>query len=674
MQAPTTVGRHNDPQNNLTVMPGSQMLFKRGDVFESALIPQYDGEAEHPITYGCYGTGPLPVFTGMRTLSSSAWRPEGNGVYSVPFPFYYLHLTIQLDGMMVYMGKWPREQQWAPYEAGGQGYINGSGVSQIPFPIVKNNARLRSRKNRYIIDDNLIQQLAGANLQYLGDYGYGNSLQYGNDPDGGFYISNHIETLLGLGNWFYDYDPTNLSNTANNRLYMHFGGGTPDQHTVKAGVDFYNMDVIGRKFLTVQEMAFDGADITGVRVGTNTSDQDHPENWIRSQVIVLQGLEMRNQGGNGMAVNGDSITIDGNIVTKADNNGIDASDCTDLTIQNNKVQNCGMVPGEGRSADLSYIGISVNHSDNPLIQANKVENIGYDGISVTSKYGCRILNNRVKGTCWKKDDGGGIYMVDPTNEGAATEKLVQGNTVLETRGAPDFVYTGGEDQEKSYAIYGDNFLSGMKVLDNILINNNNGSSGVLINGGRDCEVQRNKVFGYFQAQLILNKRNYPNGQVANIGNNLVKGNTFVSNNATQRMVFCYGNSTDNPKDWADFQDNTYASPLNPAQAFTVTWQSDRSFDSWKTFTGKEQGSKEEEIATSTPSNIFAVYNETPEGKTIILPGIGKKVGLAGTSTTVQLEPYSAAFFIKVSLKLTTDVDGKLVTGQDGKLFSTITPV
>ncbi|MBX6321414.1 MAG: right-handed parallel beta-helix repeat-containing protein [Rhodospirillaceae bacterium] len=59
--------------------PGDTILFHRGDVYYDMLRPASSGTADQPITFGAYGTGPNPVFSGATEVAKYEWVETSPG-------------------------------------------------------------------------------------------------------------------------------------------------------------------------------------------------------------------------------------------------------------------------------------------------------------------------------------------------------------------------------------------------------------------------------------------------------------------------------------------------------------------------------------------------------------------------------------------------------------------
>jgi len=70
-----------DEVNALELMPGDAVLFRRGGVWHGQLQPR-SGKPGHPIVYGAYGEGALPVLQMSHDRSAAGdWIAAGNGLW-----------------------------------------------------------------------------------------------------------------------------------------------------------------------------------------------------------------------------------------------------------------------------------------------------------------------------------------------------------------------------------------------------------------------------------------------------------------------------------------------------------------------------------------------------------------------------------------------------------------
>ncbi len=65
----------------LEILPGDQVLFRRGSLFRDALLAP-SGKEGAPVRFGAYGEGEAPVFSGSVDLSDPAcWVPAGDRIW-----------------------------------------------------------------------------------------------------------------------------------------------------------------------------------------------------------------------------------------------------------------------------------------------------------------------------------------------------------------------------------------------------------------------------------------------------------------------------------------------------------------------------------------------------------------------------------------------------------------
>lgn len=72
--------------NSSRLLPGDKILFRRGQVWDESLRVSSSGTSSLPITFGAYGEGPRPIFTGAIDVRSKSWIQVRSGVWSVALP------------------------------------------------------------------------------------------------------------------------------------------------------------------------------------------------------------------------------------------------------------------------------------------------------------------------------------------------------------------------------------------------------------------------------------------------------------------------------------------------------------------------------------------------------------------------------------------------------------
>ena len=84
--------------NGQTFLPGDQILFRRGDVWNESLAPPSSGASGNPIAFDAYGNGSAPNLTGYYAVPSSAWAPVSGNAWKAPLPASYSTINFCLFG------------------------------------------------------------------------------------------------------------------------------------------------------------------------------------------------------------------------------------------------------------------------------------------------------------------------------------------------------------------------------------------------------------------------------------------------------------------------------------------------------------------------------------------------------------------------------------------------
>ncbi len=117
--------------NAQTFLPGDQVLFRRGDVWNESLMPPSSGNSGNPIAFDAYGSGAAPNLTGYYAVPSSAWVPVSGNAWKAPLPSTYSTINFCLFGTV-----WGQKvaavstnltAQWDFYFANGYVYVYSVG-------------------------------------------------------------------------------------------------------------------------------------------------------------------------------------------------------------------------------------------------------------------------------------------------------------------------------------------------------------------------------------------------------------------------------------------------------------------------------------------------------------------------------------------------------------------
>lgn len=104
-----------DSWRRLALKPGDTVLFERGSAFRETIVSP-DGEPGRPVTWGAYGSGPLPAFYGSVDITDPAiWESEGRNVWRCTRALDGEAANIVFDDGREYgILAWKREEMFKP--------------------------------------------------------------------------------------------------------------------------------------------------------------------------------------------------------------------------------------------------------------------------------------------------------------------------------------------------------------------------------------------------------------------------------------------------------------------------------------------------------------------------------------------------------------------------------
>jgi hypothetical protein len=594
-----------------TNISGHTVLFKRGDVFYGALAIENSN-----YTLGAYGEGANPVLSGLTELTS--WTLSKEHIYYVTLDVSALNL-VTLDGIVKGKGRYPNKG-YLPYTShNGNSSITGTSIGGLPF--IPSGGEVVIRKERWILDRHTISSASGNTIQYLTDKNNGNNDAYKPVDGNGYFIQNHLGTLDQEGEWYYD--------TANRRLYMHFGTGTPADRTVKASTLERNLTINSQSNITINNLDFEGSNTNGVYL-------------VGARNITFNSCTFTKHGLNGLyGIDVSTIKVNGGSFIDLLNNGIWVEyQGKDIAVTGVSVLNAGIIPGAGRSGDTAQEGIAI-YGNGIIIQKCSVVNTGYNGINFSGGNDILIENNFVDTFCSVKDDGAGIY----TDGSAGSNRRIRKNIILNAIGC----YEGAESNYweaygKAAGIYLDGGTSDTYVESNVIANGNWG--GIFANGNKDHQIKDNLVYNFEKVFLV---HSYSGLTVRNLK---VTGNTFIAKTASQSPLFVHLFFNDNPTSFGVFDNNTYAKPIDDNNEVRVYQQyaggSDTSIPlaKWKSDYSQDLNSSKSMVTTDKEDNMDFFYNFSEAEVTIPLHSFYADVAGKTYTSQVKIPAYGGIVLIK----------------------------
>jgi parallel beta-helix repeat protein len=424
--------------------PGDSLLLKRGDTFPGAIEITASGTPSFPIVLSAYGSGPLPVISGLVPLA--AWKEVSKGIYKAASPSRLPEMNmLVVNGRQQPMGRYPNT-----------GYLP---CQSHALPDWK-GAEFVIRKHRWIIDRS-------------------------RDPptDGyGFFIQNDPRTLDESGEWYFD--------RAKKEVYVFFGNHEPpDTYNVKVSRQDHLIRIDHRRFVTFDRLSVEGAGSSAFSI----SNAEH---------ITIHDCRIDLSAADAIYASGSAyLRIESCFIDHSLNDAINLDmGCPFAEIRNNTIRNTGMLAGMGKSGTGSYQAVSA-FGDNSIIGSNTIDSTGYNPIYFGGN-ATTVKDNRIGYFCCVKDDGAGIYVGDWR---VTTQKRIIGNIVFNGIGAPGAAGAPAATRQidltpQVEGIYIDDNSSGVDIRSNTI--SNCPDAGIKIHNAHEVNIQGNTIFNN-GIQLLL---------------------------------------------------------------------------------------------------------------------------------------------------------------------------
>lgn len=584
--------------------PGDSVLFKRGDAFYGSVQASASGTVYSPVYLGAYGSGNKPVITGFTVLKN--WKLVKNGIYEATCEANAFNLTI--NGNQQAMGRYPNKGYLTYQSHTGNTSITDN---QLTNATDWTGAEVVIRKNRWVIDKSRITSQQGGTLNYAvasnseGTNGFG------------YFIQNDSRTLDQFGEWYY--------NPIRKTMMVFLGGKNPASYEVKTATVANLVSIRRNNHITFENIIFNGS-------------SDNAFNIIQGRGIIIKNCDIDQAGGEGIFANyTPNITITGCTIEHSLSGGISLdAGCNNSLIQNNTFRNIGLMAGMGKSGTGTYEAIT-SFSDNTLIQKNRIDNIGYNGIYMGGNHST-AKNNYITYICLVKDDGAGIYIGDWSK---TIDKRITGNIVMHAVGNSDGATWKNSLQAEG--IYIDDNSSSVTITDNTVSQCAN--NGIKIHNAKDISIYNNLVYNN-GVQLRLEQDHYM-ATSSYIRNNDIRNNTFYSSSQAQPAVKI-STHQDDIAEFGHLDSNFYYRPkVQPATIVTTTVKNGKdikgnySLHNWKSAYGKDQYSEE----ASQNEEILFEYNATGNVKTVSLKQLYTDVHNRVYAGKVMIKPYSAVLLM-----------------------------
>lgn len=516
---------------------GDSILFKRGETFYGTITVNKSGTSTSPIVISAYGTGAMPVISGMTNVTSwtsagtNLWRSNSLTATSLSI------LTVNDDLKM--KGRWPNS------DAASGGYMYYEAVSgttsvtdnQLTSTPNWTGATIVLKPNPWTIGRYPITSHSGTKLTFSGNK---NSIRV----NYGYFIQDHLSTLDQQYEWMY--------NTSTKQITMY---STSAPSNVRVSTTDILVAISSRSYITIKGLQFVGA-------GKNAFD------LYLATGIKIEDCNIFDSGDCGVFVKGSkSTTVQNCNIFDSYNIAVDLGDINNANgiVKSCIIKRTGADPGSGGSS-MSAIEMTGNGH---TIEGNIIDSSGYNGISFQRGSNLTIKNNVINTFCFVKSDGGGIYTwnnYDPATT-YYNNKII-GNIIYNGVGV---MYGTSAKEPDCDGIFMDDNAGNIDIMDNTVFNV--AGSGIYIHNDFNMNIQRNTLFDNHREQVnFRHNLAYINGVLSSyttpLRNITFKKNILFSKKSTS-TVFIHTTILDDIGSTGTQDSNYFCRPANPAKTITI---------------------------------------------------------------------------------------------------------
>lgn len=538
--------------NSLSLKPGDQVLFRRGDIFRGTLTIRQSGSATLPIVVDAYGSGDKPVLAGSVPVSN--WTKLASNIYQASCPSCGNSVTgLYNNGVALPLGRYPNLDVSDP----GKGTLTIRAhtdryqifsQTNLPSSIDWKGAEVVMRPTAWIIDRAVVDHQYGDALNLF------NYSTYTPKDGSGFFFQNHPSTLDQQGEWYYD--------AANKLFQLYDTTGTLNSNTLTATVYSRAIEILNVSNISLRNLML--TQTLNISLFASNASK-----------LTMTNLDIVNSGEDGVTITGsgsDLLMTDCRVLD-ANNNGIQIGTYQNVTLRGNSLRHVGSVVGRGKSGDGQYNGLQSAANQNVLLEQNRIDSIGYNGITFANN--TTIRQNVISNYCITKVDGGGIYAWNG-NRTSMSNILIQSNIIYVSPNVRGKYST----EDYSIGIFLDDCVEKVVIKDNTIFGNT--QWGAFLHGNPNITFTDNTLFDNFACQLVV----YHNGGVCPIRNDLITRNSCVAKLPSQ-LVAQYESNADDLRQYGLIDSNYYARPFNEEGAilgvYNVAYGRTFSLKEWQDF-------------------------------------------------------------------------------------------
>ncbi|MGN6180604.1 MAG: right-handed parallel beta-helix repeat-containing protein [Mucilaginibacter sp.] len=601
--------------NRLTLKPGDQVFFHRGDTFPGTMIIHASGTSSSPIIINSYGQGPRPVITGAVQVTN--WkRLAGTNIWQATIPPQAVVTDLYVNGRAAPLARYPKA------DAPEQGYLpvaSHSGKTQITsgVPISGNwvGAELVYNPNQWLMEKCKVTGQHGSTFTFV-------------RPDNrditdnwGFFLQNHINALTRNGEWCVD--------TARNIVSMYYANDNPNNKNIEVTNLVKCIGINSSSNVIVQNLTVEKAAIATI-LGYNISS------------VTIQNMYVDNSGQEGIKVQDrcDNIVIANNTINHTNNNAIIVSDASNFRCVNNTIKNTALKAGRGVSSTGEYSAIEYTSDiGHAVIEGNRIDSVGYLGIYFTGD-NIVVQKNFITNYCLVKSDGGGIYTWNGAQKNN-TNITIANNIILgRSAGLVPIIHI----RPHIDGIYLDDCSRGITISNNTVANCP--QAGIYLHGASNTKVIGNTCYNNL-VQLSLNI-----SDACDVVNDVAENNILFST-STKELAAIFGWQRNKNSDYGKFDNNLYVNPDVTKSILSgfneeVKGTYRVSLMQWKGKSAKDPKSQSMGGNDIYNHDIQFVYNSNNQPKQIRLNGNYRDLRNNTFNGQIILQPFTSAILIKTN--------------------------
>ena len=536
-----------------SLLPGDQILFKRGDTFYGNLVISKSGASGNEIIIGSYGTGNLPIITGRKFITG--WTLYSGNVYKAPVTdsVYMLYCSNKL----MTIARYPNNGFLKVTSNSGNTAVYSNSLTQSAG--YWNGANIRLRTANWSYETKVVSNFSG------GVVTFNSATQYTATANYGFYFDNKSNLLDVENEWFRNY--------SDGYVYLYAPGGVnPNTISVEAMVIREGIKINqNRHYIKIRDLEFDCFANMGVFV-------------FSSNNISVTGCTFKRTLNNGVGINGQNIIMNNNYFEDNINNAMYGLLVNGGEMKNNVFKRTGLYPGYGTNG-RGYLGMELHVAQNIVVENNTFDSTGYSAISVGKN--AIVRKNFVDHSLLKLNDGAGIDISD------ADTMIIQDNVVLNT--------IGNTESSGNPAKYGSGIYINAAAVKNTIIENNTSANNTYCgiyfdhkNNPVNNIIIGNTLYNNQTMQMLL--ADYSAGVNVPVYNTVIKKNTFYSLSSAQPCLVLRTYTGTGYNVYGTFDSNYYCSPYNDYSIqktkFTSPFTENiYSLENWQNNSGNDLNSK-----------------------------------------------------------------------------------